>query len=65
MYSTYDFFDSFQNGELPPFVTRDKNGRERVLAPALARFIRENVYCLLVRDSGKYCLQTYVYEHGV
>ena len=65
MYSTYDFFDSFQNGELPPFVTRDKNGRERVLAPALARFIRENVYCLLVRDSGKYGLQTYVYEHGV
>ena len=50
---------------IPEFVRRDKNGRERVHAPALARYVRKNINYLLVRDNGKFGLQTYVYEHGV
>lgn len=51
--------------EYPYFITFDKNGREKVLAPALARYIRENLDYLLVRDGGRYGLQIYFYEEGV
>ena len=49
----------------PPFVLVDKNGRQSVSAPLLARYVRENLNYLLVRDSSTQGLLIYVYKDGV
>ena len=51
--------------EIPPFVKVDDKGRQSVSAPLLARYIRENLKYLLVRDNGTQAAMKYVYENGV
>ena len=50
--------------EIPSFILVTKRG-ETVSPPLLARYFRENVYYLLVRDSGTQGMLFYVYDHGV
>ena len=54
-----------QQKEIPPFVKVDEKGRQSISAPLLAKYIRENMDYLLVRDSGNQTVLRYVYEHGV
>lgn len=51
--------------EPPPFVKTDKKGRQSVSAPLLAKYTREHLRYLLVRDSGNQAVLKYVYENGV
>lgn len=51
--------------EIPLFVKVDDKGRQSISAPLLARYIRENMDYILVRDSGNQATLRYVYEHGV
>ena len=51
--------------EIPPFINIDGKGRRSVSAPLLARYVRENVRYILVRDSGTQSAMKYVYENGV
>lgn len=48
----------------PPFVYVDDKGIEHISCPMLARFFRENVRMISVRDSGRGGVQRYVYEYG-
>ena len=49
-----------------PYVIRFNDDGEAYVVPALlARYVRENVKYLLVRDSGKQALLKYVYDGGV
>ncbi len=48
----------------PPFILEGKKGKF-VSVPLLAKYVRENVHYLLVRDNGKQAVQVYVYEKGV
>ena len=48
----------------PPFIRIDKKGNTVVSVPLLARYFREHVHYLLVRDSGKQGLLKYVYKDG-
>ena len=49
----------------PPFVKEDSKHREYVSAPLLAKYTRENLKYLLVRDSGTQAALKYVYCNGV
>lgn len=49
----------------PYFVFSDRNGVRRIKGALLARYVREHLNFLLVRNSGKTDIQIYVYENGV
>ena len=50
----------------PDFIKVDeKKKKETVSAPLLAKFVRENLPYLLVRDSGNQAIMKYVYQDGV
>jgi putative DNA primase/helicase len=48
----------------PYFVKFDENGSPYVFAPLLAKWTREHLNYILVRDNGKQALLIYVYEDG-
>ena len=50
---------------IPPFIKIDKNGKASVSAPLLARYTREHLDYLLVRDNGTQAIMKYVYKDGV
>lgn len=50
----------------PDFIKLDeKKKQEYVSAPLLAKFVRENLHYLLVRDNGNQAIMKYVYQNGV
>ena len=51
--------------ERPPFVKVDNKGRETVNAALLAKYVREHLEYILVRDSGNQEILKYVYKDGV
>ena len=51
--------------EHPYFIRFSDDGEAYVVPALLARYVRENVKYLLVRDSGKQALLKYVYDSGV
>ncbi len=51
--------------EHPYFIRFNDDGEAYVVPALLARYVRENVKYLLVRDSGKQALLKYVYDSGV
>ena len=51
--------------EHPPFIKFDeKTGASFISVPLLAKYVREKLDYILVRDSGKQALLKYVYENG-
>ena len=48
----------------PYFIKFDKNGVPYVFSPLLAKWTREHLDSILVRDNGKQALLIYVYEDG-
>lgn len=51
--------------EAPYFIKfNPKNGKPSVSVPLLARYVRENLTYILVRDNGKQGMLKYVYEKG-
>lgn len=54
-----------KKAEVPPFIKVDDKGHQSVSAPLLAKYIRENMNYILVRDSSNQATLRYVYEHGV
>jgi len=48
----------------PYFIKFDKNGAPYVFSPLLAKWTREHLEYILVRDNGKQALLIYVYEGG-
>lgn len=50
--------------EHPYFIKFDENGSPYVVAPLLAKWTREHLDYVLVRDNGKQALLIYVYEGG-
>lgn len=50
---------------IPPFVKVDEKGYQSVSAPLLAKYIRENLNYIQVRDRGNQTALRYVYENGV
>ena len=48
----------------PYFIKFDKNGAPFVFPPLLAKWTREHLEYILVRDNGKQALLIYVYEGG-
>ena len=48
----------------PYFIKFDKNGAPYVFSPLLAKWTREHLDYILVRDNGKQALLIYVYEGG-
>lgn len=48
----------------PPFVRFDDNGQAHVIVPLLAKYCREHMQYVLVRDNGKQALHKYIYENG-
>ena len=51
--------------EHPPFIRfNEKSGEPYVVVPLLAKYIRENIDYILVRDSGKQGTLLFVYEDG-
>lgn len=52
------------SGEVPPFILVTKKG-ESVSPPLLAKYFRDHVPYLIVRDSGTQGILFYVYEKGV
>lgn len=51
--------------KIPPFIKIDDKGRASVSAPLLARYTREHLDYLLVRDNGTQAIMKYVYKDGV
>ncbi|MCD7723958.1 MAG: phage/plasmid primase, P4 family [Clostridiales bacterium] len=52
--------------EHPPFIRfNDMTGEPYVVVPLLAKYVREHLRYILVRDNGKQGLLKYVYEDGV
>ena len=51
--------------KIPPFIKIDDKGRRSVSAPLLAKYVRENMRYILVRDNGTQTAMKYVYENGV
>lgn len=49
----------------PPFIKIDENGKPSVSAPLLAKYAREHLHYLLVRDNGTQAVMKYVYKNGV
>ena len=58
---------TFYTGKMPcpPFVYTDDKGIRHISCPLLAKYFRENVFMISVRDSGRGGVQRYVYENGV
>ena len=54
-----------QKPQRPDFVLVDNKGRQSVSAPLLAKYVREHLAYLLVRDSSTQGLMIYVYSNGV
>lgn len=50
--------------EHPPFVRFDDNGQAHVIVPLLAKYCREHMQYILVRDNGKQALHKYIYDNG-
>ena len=51
--------------EHPAFIRfKEKTGDPYIMVPLLARYIREHLQYILVRDNGKHGLLKYVYEGG-
>ena len=48
----------------PYFIKFDENGAPYVFAPLLAKWMREHLDYVLVRDNGRQALLIYVYENG-
>lgn len=49
----------------PPFIKfNEQTGEPSVSVPLLAKYVREHLDYILVRDSGKQALLKYVYENG-
>ena len=48
----------------PPFVRYDNNGQAHVIVPLLAKYCREHMQYILVRDNGRQALHKYIYENG-
>lgn len=48
----------------PYFIVFDDNGKPHVRKPLLARYVREHLKYILVRDNGKQGLLIYVYKNG-
>lgn len=51
--------------EEPYFIVHDRNGGKHLKGSLLAKYVRENLQFILVRNSGKDDTQIYVYEKGV
>lgn len=51
--------------DIPPFVKIDDKGRQTVSAPLLAKYVREHMDYIQVRDKGNQAVLRYVYENGV
>lgn len=51
--------------ETPPFIKEDDKHRKYVSAPLLAKYVREHLQYLLVRDNGNQSIIKYVYTDGV
>lgn len=49
----------------PPFIIQTRQGEEKVSAPLLAQFVRENLHYIMVRSGATEELMMYVYENGV
>ena len=49
----------------PPFIKIDEKGNPSVSAPLLAKYAREHLHYLLVRDNGTQAVMKYVYKNGV
>lgn len=49
----------------PPYIKIDENGKPSVSAPLLAKYAREHLHYLLVRDNGTQGVMKYVYKNGV
>ena len=49
----------------PNFIKVDDKKRESVSAPLLAKYVRENLHYMLVRDNGNQGIMKYVYQDGV
>lgn len=59
---------TFHRSKMPcPYFIRfgEETGIPYIVVPPLARYTRENLDYLLVRDDGRQCLLKYVYENGV
>lgn len=54
-----------QKREVPPFIKTSAKGRETVSAPLLAKYTREHLHYILVRDNGNQATLKYVYKNGV
>lgn len=50
---------------VPPFIKTDEKGRQSISAPLLAKYVRENLDYIQVRDKGNQAALRYVYEDGV
>ena len=51
--------------EVPSFIKVDDKKRKKVSAPLLAKYAREHLDYILVRDNGNQTTMKYVYENGV
>lgn len=49
----------------PEFIKFDKNGVPYISVPLLAKYTKEHLHYILVRNDGKEGIRIYVYEHGV
>lgn len=49
----------------PEFIKFDKNGVPYLSVPLLAKYTKEYLHYILVRNDGKEGIRIYVYEHGV
>lgn len=49
----------------PEFIKFDKNGVPYLSVPLLAKYTKEHLHYILVRNDGKEGIRIYVYEHGV
>lgn len=57
-------YKKYAGSEMPPFIIATKKG-ESVSPPLLAKYFRDHVPYLIVRDSGTQGMLFYVYENGV
>ena len=49
----------------PEFIRFDRNGVPHISIPLLAKYTKEHLHYLLVRNDGKEGIRLYVYENGV
>lgn len=53
-----------ERGDRPSFVLLNDKGNPYISAPLLAKYVRENLPYILVRDDGKQAIRQYVYAEG-